>query len=59
MLWWPRGIERVSNSSRHSLEGAGSNPAWDQIITEIISDNFIVTNCVKYEMHEARIETCN
>ena len=24
--WWPSGLERVSNSSRHSLEDPGSNP---------------------------------
>ena len=25
--WWPSGLEGVSNSSRHSLEDPGSNPA--------------------------------
>ena len=27
--WWPSGLERVSNSSRHSLEDPGLNPARD------------------------------
>ena len=26
--WWLRGLEHVSNSSRHSLEDLGSNPRW-------------------------------
>ena len=26
--WWLRSLERVSNSSRHSLAIGGSNPAW-------------------------------
>ena len=26
--WWPSYLELVSNWSRHSLEGPGSNPTW-------------------------------
>ena len=25
-LWWPSSLERVSNSSRHSLQDSGLNP---------------------------------
>ena len=27
-LWWPSGLERVSNLSKCSLKDPGSNPTW-------------------------------
>ena len=29
--WWLGSLERVSNSSRHSLAIGGSNPAWGRL----------------------------
>ena len=37
--WWPSGLERVSNSSRHSLEDPGSNPARDYNIDRSRSES--------------------
>ena len=58
--WWPSGLGRVSNSSRHSLKDPCLNPAWDYDIDRSEVENFVTiqiagrrVTCVAYNIYNS------
>ena len=54
--WWPSGLERVSNSSRHSLEDPGLNPTRGMYLYGTIMDPLFI-HCWRNMVSIARDRT--